>query len=253
MTPDALLDGDLELVGRVAGSSNGTFVGHVGDIKVVYKPVRGEKPLWDFPDGTLAAREYGSHLVSEATGWGVVPTTVLRDGPFGHGAVQWWREPTGADAVDVVPAGEVPDGWVGVFDALDEHERPLTVVHERTDALRRIALLDVVLNNSDRKGGHVLSMADGHRYGIDHGLTFHPDPKLRTVLWGWAGEKIPADDRDVLTRLVGELTGALGDELADLLLPYEVEATAERVQDLVDEGTFPSPAGGWPAVPWPPF
>lgn len=253
MTPEELLHGDLELAGRIAGSSNGTFVGHVGEVKVVYKPVRGERPLWDFPDGTLAAREYASHLVSEATGWGIVPTTVLREGPFGPGAVQWWREPTGPDTVDVVPAGEVPDGWVGVFDALDQHERPLTVVHRRIPELRRIALLDVVLNNSDRKGGHVLSMAGGHVHGIDHGLTFHVDPKLRTVLWGWAGEPLADDERAALERLADQLQGDLGARLADLLTPHETEVASERLHALLAEGTFPGPEGGWPAVPWPPF
>ena len=169
-------------------ASNATFVGRVGGVTVVYKPVAGERPLWDFPDGTLAARERAAYLVSEALGWDVVPPTVLRNGPHGPGMVQLWREPDeGEEPVRVVRSGERRPGWLHVFDGVDERDRAVSLVHEDTAALRRMAVFDVVVNNADRKGGHVLPMAGGHRYGVDHGVSFHTDPKLRTVLWGWAG------------------------------------------------------------------
>ena len=155
----------------------------------VYKPVAGERPLWDFPDGTLAGREVAAYVVSEALGWDVVPPTVLRgDAPAGIGMVQAWREPdagAGPGRPGARPA-RCPEGYLHVLDAYDGDDRPVSLVHEDTDALRRMAVFDVVVNNADRKGGHVLAMTDGHRFGVDHGLCFHVDDKLRTVLWGWA-------------------------------------------------------------------
>jgi uncharacterized repeat protein (TIGR03843 family) len=183
--------GALELVGRITTASNATFLARIGDVDVIYKPVAGERPLWDFPDGTLARREVAAYTVSETLGWRVVPTTWLADGPFGPGMVQLWQEPDGAithPAVALVPADEpVADGWCHVLDGLDENERPVSLVHEDSAALRRIAVFDVVTNNADRKGAHILEMADGHRYGVDHGLTFNTEPRLRTILWGWLG------------------------------------------------------------------
>src|SRR5699024_9165621 len=163
-----------------------TFVGRIGEAKVVYKPVAGERPLWDFPDGTLAGREVAAYEVSEALGWDIVPRTWLRDGPFGIGMAQLWRQPDPEqEAVTLVPAGEQPAGWCHVLDGLDPDDRPVSLIHEGSPALRRIAVFDVVVNNADRKGGHVLEMPGGHRHGVDHGLTFHQEHKLRTVLWGW--------------------------------------------------------------------
>ena len=185
-----LRDGDLVLHGRVMPASNATFVGEVCGTTVVYKPVAGERPLWDFPDGTLADRERGAYLVSEAFGWDVVPLTFLRDGPHGLGMVQLWQEPAeGEEAVTIVRSLRERPGWLHVFDGVDERDHDVALVHEDSTALRRMAVFDAVVNNADRKGGHVLPMAGGHRYGVDHGVSFHTDPKLRTVLWGWAGER----------------------------------------------------------------
>ena len=176
-------DGELVLHGRIMPASNATFVGEVGGRRVVYKPVAGERPLWDFPDGTLALRERAAYVVSELLGWDVVPHTILREGPHGPGMVQLWREPDPQqEAVTVVPEGADPPGYLHVFDGLDQHDQPIALVHEDSAALRRMAVFDVLVNNADRKGGHVLEMADGHRYGVDHGVCFHPQPKLRTVL-----------------------------------------------------------------------
>lgn len=249
------LDGPLEVVGRITVASNATFLARVGGTQVVYKPVAGEKPLWDFPDGTLARREVAAHLVSEATGWGVVPRTWLRDGPYGPGMVQLWQDPaTDVDPVDVVPSGRVPgEGWRTVLEGQDEGGGAVTLVHEDSPALRRMAVLDVLLNNADRKGGHVLPRADGHRFGVDHGVTFHVEPRLRTVLWGWVGEPLDAEERAGITRVRDGLPAMLGGALAELLTEAEVAALETRCARVLADGTFPAPEGEMPAVPWPLF
>ena len=155
-----LLTGELTLHGRVMPASNATFVGEVDGVRVVYKPVAGERPLWDFPDGTLAGREVASYAVSEALGWNVVPHTFLRDGPHGLGMVQRWQEPDDAQAaVDLVREGQVPTGWLHVFDGVDEHDRGVALVHEDSAPVRRMAVFDVLVNNADRKGGHEIGRA----------------------------------------------------------------------------------------------
>jgi uncharacterized repeat protein (TIGR03843 family) len=253
-TLDRIADGELVLHGRVMPASNATFVGEVHDVRVVYKPVRGERPLWDFPDGSLAGREEAAYVVSQALGWNVVPPTMRRDGPHGLGMVQVWCEPDPDDeAVTIVPGGRTPDGWRHVFDGLDDRDQVVSLVHESSDALRRMALFDIVVNNADRKGGHVLAMGDGHRYGVDHGVTFHTEPKLRTVLWGWAGETVPDDDLGVLEALADDLRADLGERLLQLLTPHEVAATLGRTTRLLRTATLPQPRGEWPAIPWPPF
>jgi uncharacterized repeat protein (TIGR03843 family) len=249
-----LVEGELRLHGRVMPASNATFVGEIGGVRVVYKPVAGERPLWDFPDGTLADRERAAYLVSEALGWNVVPETWLRDGPHGPGMVQRWQEPDEEQvAVTLVPEGEVPDGWLRVFDGLDGHDRPVSLIHEDTPALRRMAVFDIVVNNADRKGGHVLEMPDGHRYGVDHGVTFHNDPKLRTVLWGWLGERLTDEEVSAVRGLRAEVGGRLGDALADHLTDLEIDALVRRCDRLAERAVMPAPRGEWPAIPWPPF
>ena len=258
MTPDlpeGFPTGELTLHGRVLPASNATFVGELGGVRVVYKPVAGERPLWDFPDHTLAAREVASYAVSEALGWDIVPPTVLGDGPHGPGMVQLWREEDEDQSpVDIVAEGELPDGYRHVFDGLDAHDQPVALVHEDTAELRRMALFDVVVNNADRKGGHVLPMHGGHRHGVDHGLTFHLEHKLRTVLWGWVGEPITDDEASGLRRLAAALEGPLGAALTDLLAEAEVAMTVSRVERLLARGEFPGPAtSSYPVIPWPPF
>ncbi|GII99993.1 putative repeat protein (TIGR03843 family) [Sediminihabitans luteus] len=244
----------LEVVGRIRTASNATFVGTVGGVSVVYKPVAGENPLWDFPDGTLAQREVAAYLVSEATGWDVVPLTWLRDGPAGPGMVQLWQdEDRTSSPVDLVPSHAVDDGWHAVLQGTDADGAPVTVVHEDTPALRRVAVLDVVLNNADRKGGHVLPMPDGRRLGVDHGVTFHVEPKLRTVLWGWVGEPLDPDELDGVARVRASLDGDLGARLRELLTADEVRALGARCDRLLAERRFPDHEGDMPAVPWPPF
>lgn len=255
MTIDpGLLTGELTLHGRVMPASNATFVGEIDGRRVVYKPVAGERPLWDFPDGTLAAREEAAYLVSEALGWAIVPLTFRRDGPHGPGMVQLWQEPDRVqEAVTLVNEARVPEGFLHVFDGLDDRDHVVSLVHEDTPELRRMAVFDAVVNNADRKGGHVLAMTDGHRYGVDHGLTFHVEHKLRTVLWGWAGDPLGDDDRSCLDLLADRLDDELGEVLLDMVTPVEVEATRRRVKRLLRLGTLPEPGQGWRAIPWPPF
>ncbi len=249
-----LTGAELVLHGRIMPASNATYVGEVADVRVVYKPVRGERPLWDFPDGTLANREVAAYAVSEALGWDVVPHTFLRDGPHGPGMVQVWQEPDDQDlAVDIVVEGTVPEGWCHVFDGLDAHDRPVSLVHEDSPPLRRMAVFDVLVNNADRKGGHVLAMTGGHRYGVDHGVTFHTDHKLRTVLWGWLDDDLTADELGAIGALRELLPGTLGDQLRRLLTGPEVAAFDRRCARLLATGVMPAPRGDGPAIPWPPF
>ena len=245
----------LTLTGRITTASNATFLGAIGDTPVVYKPVAGEAPLWDFPAATLARREVAASLVSEALGWDIVPRTWLRDGPFGKGMVQLWQEQDPEqDAVDLFPADEVPaSGWLTILEGEDEDGNRLILAHEDTPALLRMAVFDVIVNNADRKGAHILAMPGGHRYGVDHGLTFHVQDKLRTVLWGWLGEALSEEERDGVARVLDGLDGELGQGLAELLGAEEVEALATRCAQLLDDGIFPAPSGLTPAVPWPLF
>ncbi len=246
------LEGELTLHGRVMPASNATFVGEVGSTRVAYKPIAGERPLWDFPDGTLAGREVAAYLVSESLGWNIVPRTILRDGPHGLGMVQIWQEPDPDQAaVEIVAARRTPEGYRHVFDGLDGQDREVSLVHEDTSALRLMAVFDVLVNNADRKGGHVLAMTDGHRYGIDHGLTFHVEHKLRTVLWGWLGERLTEHEQSGVRRLLADTE--LRDRLSEHVTRTEVAAFVRRCQALLDADELPSPRDEWPVIPWPPF
>ncbi|TKV28827.1 SCO1664 family protein [Arthrobacter sp. NamB2] len=252
--PD-LVTAELTLTGRITTASNATFLGSIGDTAVVYKPIKGEKPLWDFPDGQLAHREVAAYLVSEVLGWNIVPRTWLREGPFGPGMVQLWQE-TDPDqnAVDLAAADDVPEsGWKQVLEGQDEKGRMVALIHEDTPALRRMAVFDVIVNNADRKGDHILAMGDGRRYGVDHGLTFHGEHKLRTVLWGWVGDALTAEELEGIDRIRDGLQGSLGREFAELLTAEEIASLAARCAALRATGRFPPPHGEMPAVPWPLF
>jgi uncharacterized repeat protein (TIGR03843 family) len=256
--PGLLRHGRMEITGRLVDASNATLFGTVSAdglaCSCVYKPVRGERPLWDFPDGTLAGREVATFLVSEAAGFAVVPHTVLRDGPFGPGMVQVWVDTDSErELVDLCPPSEVPDGWIGVLRARGERGRPTVLVHADNPTLRRMAALDVVVNNADRKGGHVLAGCDGHLYGVDHGLTLHVEDKLRTVLWGWVGQPLTGDAVEALEKLRAELGGGLSDVLGEHITRREIRKLSARVDGLLDAGRFPEPSGYGPAIPWPAF
>ncbi|GAA1938440.1 SCO1664 family protein [Amycolatopsis minnesotensis] len=249
--------GSLEVEGRLVDASNVTLfcVIELDGVaaNAVYKPVAGERPLWDFPDGTLAGREVATYLLSDGSGLGAVPPTVLRDGPFGPGMVQLWIETTDDDLVDVRAPEELPDGWRVVLHAHDRMGEPAVLAHADRPEMRSLALLDIIANNTDRKGGHVLGGVDGRVYGVDHGICLHTDPKLRTVLWGWIGEPIGDEATEKLRELPAKLDGDLGEQLKPHLIGLEIGAIRERAEQLLAAGVFPEPADDWRAVPWPLF
>ncbi|GAA4405078.1 SCO1664 family protein [Fodinibacter luteus] len=264
---ELLTTGHLTPVGRIVDSSNGALLCSVdagaasggpspasgGPVLVIHKPEAHERPLWDYPDGTLVARERAAYLVSAAGGFDVVPPTVLRDGPLGPGSVQLWVGPVEGPRealVDVTPAGEVHEGWVVVLEGRTPAGEPVVVSHSREPALRTVAVLDAVLNNSDRKGGHLLRDGAVVR-GCDHGVSLGVEPKLRTVLWGWAGDRLPAADVGRLETLLDALAADLAAELADLLTRAEVRALRARTEALLRTRRHPHPQPGWPAIPWP--
>jgi uncharacterized repeat protein (TIGR03843 family) len=254
-----LAHGELTVRGRIREASNAALyctVAHGGrEAACVYKPVAGERPLWDFPDGTLAGREVAAYEVSEATGWGLVPPTVLREGPYGEGMCQLGIETSPeAELLALVDAQEPGPGWKAVGFAEVGEGRTALLVHADDERLRRLAVLDAVINNADRKGGHLLPTADGRLYGIDHGVAFNAENKLRTLLWGWAGEPLSGEAVDVLAALRDALEpgGPLTAALTGLITPAEIDATRARAGALLESGTHPEPTGDWPAIPWPP-
>ncbi|MFF4358046.1 SCO1664 family protein [Streptomyces sp. NPDC001604] len=256
---DLLTHGELTVRGRIREASNAALyctISHEGrEAACIYKPVVGERPLWDFPDGNLARREVAAYEVSEATGWGLVPPTVLREGPYGEGMVQLWIEVSPEAELLALVDGEEPEpGWKAIGFAEVGDGRTALLVHADDERLRRLAVLDAVINNADRKGGHLLPTADGGLYAIDHGVTFNTENKLRTLLWGWAGEPLAPEAVDVLKTLQEALAaqGALATRLTGLITEAELDATRARVAVLLDTGTHPEPSGEWPAIPWPP-
>jgi uncharacterized repeat protein (TIGR03843 family) len=252
---DLLRHGTIELEGMLVEASNATLRAVITyqDVvaRCVYKPVRGERPLWDFPDGTLAGREVAAYLVSAATGWDVVPPTVLRDGPLGPGMCQLWIDEDRHDEplLGFVPTRKIPERWHRIMSARDEHGRRYALAHADDPRLARMAVFDAVVNNADRKGGHVIATLEGRVYGVDHGVCFHTDNKLRTVLWGWAGEPLPDEAVETLEQLRG---ADLPATLAGHLTAVEVSALAVRMERLLATRCFPLPGDGWPAIPWPP-
>lgn len=270
---EVLRRGELTVIGRIRSASNATFLCEAvlaeRSVHCVYKPIAGEAPLWDFPDGTLAGRERGAYLVSAALGWNLVPYTIIREGPAGPGMLQRWVDQPGdtddgesaasddsarhgRNLVDLLPAGSVPAGFLPVLQAYDYAGNEVTLVHADDDRLRRLAVFDVLINNADRKGGHVLCGVDGNVYGVDHGVTLHVEDKLRTVLWGWAGK--PVDDADLadVAQLDRELAGGLGAELHDHITVREVAALRARVVALLRNPVMPTPDRRRP-IPWPAF
>lgn len=269
MTSDALellSRGELTVRGRIREASNAVLYCSVvyegQEAACVYKPVAGERPLWDFPDGTLAQREVAAYEVSEAMGWGLVPPTVLRDGPHGEGMCQLWIEGSdtdpessedGGELLALVEGAEPGEGWKAIGFADVGEGRTALLVHADDERLRRLAVLDAVINNADRKGGHLLTDA-GRLYGIDHGVTFNAEDKLRTLLWGWAGEPLTAEAVGVLASLRDALAdeAPLGLRLGKLITGVELDAVRARVDALLASGKHPVPGGEWPAIPWPP-
>jgi len=235
VTDDKLLilsQGELQVTGRLVDASNATLFATAThqdqSITCIYKPIAGERPLWDFSDGCLAHREYAAYLVSSYLDFNLVPLTILRDGPYGFGMVQQW--------VDIDESTDLAK-----FFATDHPQ------------LRSMALFDAIINNTDRKIGHLLPVDGETVFGCDHGVTFHVDDKLRTVLWQWADEPFTTEEIALLEKAQSSLSGELGQLLTPLLTEQEIAQTMRRVADLLSSGTFPLPNPDWPAVPWPAF
>ena len=226
-----LTNGDLEVTGRLVDASNATLYANCtfngSTIPVIYKPVAGERPLWDFQDGNLAQREFAAYLISELGGFEVVPPTVLRDGPFGTGMVQQWID-------------------------INEEIDLAMFYREDNSQLRKMALFDAVVNNTDRKIGHLLPISKDLVHGCDHGVTFHEDDKLRTVLWQWADKPLTDEETGRLEHLEVAIANDAG-QILNLISQNEYASLLARINRLLSEKKFPSPSDEWPAVPWPPF
>ena len=233
----------------MSNASNATLLVKDSNAQYIYKPVSGERPLWDFPDGTLANRERAAYLTSELLGWNLVPRTELIEGPFGLGSVQDWVEAQ-VNTVDLFAHSEVPDDWINVLSGRDERGQRVVLAHSSDEKLKRVALFDAIINNADRKASHILTTEAGEHFLIDHGVTFHYEPKLRTVLWGWVDTTISDHDLDDLALLAESIDSS---ELAQLLDELEVSALHQRIADLIDSKKYPSPSDEWPAIPWPIF
>lgn len=249
-------EGELEITGRLLQASNATFLTRLRtddlDVPCVYKPTEGERPLWDFPLRTLGRREVAAYEVSRAGGFDCVPVTVFVDGPLGPGSLQLWVESEDdavAELVDLVPSRSLPrEGWFPCVEGLDADDSAVTVIHADHPGLRRLAVFDVLVNNADRKGGHILA-SEGHVFGVDHGISFHTDHKLRTLLWGWAGSELTEPER----ACVRSARDQAPQVLAGLLDEAEVEALVRRADLLLHRNRMPRPRGQWPSIPWPPF
>lgn len=226
----------LTVTGRLIDASNATLYAMCTvkdsegerEFACIYKPIAGERPLWDFPDGTLANREYLTFLLSHWLELHLVPPTILRDGPYGTGMVQMW--------IDIDPEIELMDFYT------NDDQR-----------LRSLALLDVIINNTDRKIGHLIPSIDGHLYGCDHGVTFHEEDKLRTVLWQWAGQSFSKAEIDLLNMAREIFLVSKREIIEGLIEIEEIQATIARIDRALIAGSFPQPNPDWPAVPWPPF
>ena len=222
------MNGELQVEGRFVDASNATLFAKCvlggEEIAVIYKPIAGERPLWDFPDGNLAQRELATYLLSEALGLHIVPFTIMREGTFGPGMVQEWIE-------------------------IDEELDLVALANSNNVRIREMALFDAIINNTDRKYGHILATRDGAIFGCDHGVTFHEDPKLRTVIWQFAGEEFTANELQLLQQAL-EVAPTI---TKDLISDSEISALTSRIQNLLETGNFPEPSEEWPPVPWPPF
>lgn len=231
-----LNNGTLTVTGRLVDASNATLYAMCStkdslgerEFACIYKPIAGERPLWDFPDGSLANREYLSFLISHWLELHLVPPTILRDGPYGTGMVQKW--------IDIDKKIDLMDFYQS------DHPK-----------LRELALFDLITNNTDRKIGHLIPTEDGHVYGCDHGVTFHEDDKLRTVLWQWAGVAYTENEKSLLLQARSIFSGEKLEIISSLITEEEINATVARIDRALIEGSFALPSPDWPAVPWPPF
>lgn len=254
-TFNSIFKGTLEPIGQLRDASNGSLLcKDESETLFVYKPTAGERPLWDFPDNTLSAREVAAANLDLMLGWNLVPPTRwIPDGPVGPGMVQKWvEEVDDLRPVNIFDTDGVPAGWLSILEAVDQTGRPVTLAHDASESLMRMALFDAIVNNADRKAGHVLADKHGRIFAIDHGVCFNEEPKLRTVLWGWVDQPISKSHLATLLQLQGTL-GDFHDQIDTFLSRSESHELRQRIKGLLETQLFPRPSDDWPAIPWPVF
>ena len=240
---------ELRILEQLEDASNGVFLAEFRGNRVIYKPSHLERELWDFPTGSLALRERATYLIDMWLGWNLVPETNLISTEDGIGSIQNWV-PGEPKLVDIVLKSDISLNDLPIVFGNSETGHEIALVHSDNFDLQKIVLLDAITNNADRKGGHILTDESGTSYAIDHGVTFHTEPKLRTVLWGWAGSVIP---EELLAGVVKLNIDFSKTELPQLLSGDEIAALTARIQNLLETGRFPEPNDAWPSLPWPLF
>jgi uncharacterized repeat protein (TIGR03843 family) len=254
-TSNSIFKGTLEPIGQLRDASNGSLLCQDDTESLfVYKPVAGERPLWDFPDDTLSGREVAAANLDVMLGWGLVPPTRwVPEGPAGPGMVQKWIEEVDElRPVNIFDVESVPVGWRSILEAVDHRGNLVVLAHDASESLMRMALFDAIVNNADRKAGHVLADEHGQIFAIDHGVCFNEESKLRTVLWGWVDQPILEPDLAALEDLLRKL-GKSHDYIDPYLSRGESHELRRRIAELLKTQIFPQPSGQWPAIPWPVF
>ena len=239
----------ITVIGQLSNASNTTLLVEQNSRRFIYKPKLGERELWDFPTGTLYQRERAAFVLSQLLNWNLVPETHIVDGPHGIGIMQEWIEAQ-VDQVDIFTPAQIPSDWISITSGVDETGNQVVLAHSKNEQLQLIALFDVLINNADRKAGHILTDSKSRLWAIDHGVTFNVEPKLRTVLWGWIDQSIAPERLLQIEKTMGLINDS---ELDNLLAPEEITELINRMELVLSEQKFPAPNPHWPAVPWPVF
>lgn len=254
---DLLLTGDIEIQGLIPESSNGALKAVLRkdeeEISVIIKPTTLIRPLWDFPEKDLNNRELATFELSEQLKLNFVPVSIKRNIPkIGDCLIQEWIDEVDNQLIIVRSEGEIPKHYKKVINGYDELNKLVSLAHDDDKELRKIAIFDLIINNADRKGGHILKDKNGKVWIIDHGVTWHQESKLRTILWGWIGEKFENDDLKLLEKAQIEISNWI-ENRSNLLSIEEMKEAINRIEVVLEEGRFPEPSKDWPAIPWPIF
>ena len=252
-----LSTGEIEIEGLIPDSTNGALKLLItkGDeqIAAIAKPDVSIRPLWDFPNMDLNKREYATFLFDRQLELGFVPETVIRDiAGFGNALVQHWIRETENDLIIVQSPDNIPKSYLRVLQGYDELNKLITLAHKDDQDLRKLCLIDLIINNADRKGNHLITDGNNKMWAIDHGVSWHEEPKIRTVLWGWINQEFNESDLDLLSLAKSTLEDWLANDF-QYLEKSEIECALERLDELVKNKRFPAPGSEWPAVPWPIF
>lgn len=252
-----LSTGEIEIEGLIPDSTNGALKLLItkGDeqIAAIAKPDVSIRPLWDFPNMDLNKREYATFLFDRKLELGFVPETVIRDiAGFGNALVQHWIRETENDLIIVQSPDNIPKSYLRVLQGYDELNKLITLAHKDDQDLRKLCLIDLIINNADRKGNHLITDGNNKMWAIDHGVSWHEEPKIRTVLWGWINQEFNDSDFDLLSLAKSILEDWLANDF-QYLEKSEIECALERLDELVKNKRFPAPGSEWPAVPWPIF